>query len=81
MSGWVAERFKAPVLKTGVGATSPWVRIPPHPPVVPSSETRITGDCQNFAKTTKAHRAGQKASETKGQVVESNAALKAWDTP
>jgi hypothetical protein len=30
--GWVAERFKAPVLKTGVGASSPWVRIPPHPP-------------------------------------------------
>jgi hypothetical protein len=29
--GWVAERFKAPVLKTGVGASSPWVRIPPHP--------------------------------------------------
>jgi hypothetical protein len=30
--GWVAERFKAPVLKTGVGASPPWVRIPPHPP-------------------------------------------------
>ena len=30
--GWVAERFKAPVLKTGGGASSPWVRIPPHPP-------------------------------------------------
>src|SRR5437868_3410022 len=30
--GWVAERFKAPVLKTGEGASSPWVRIPPHPP-------------------------------------------------
>ena len=30
--GRVAERFKAPVLKTGVGATSPWVRIPPLPP-------------------------------------------------
>jgi hypothetical protein len=29
--GWVAERFKAPVLKTGVGASLPWVRIPPHP--------------------------------------------------
>ena len=28
----MAERFKAPVLKTGVGASSPWVRIPPHPP-------------------------------------------------
>src|SRR5581483_6640655 len=27
-----AERFKAPVLKTGRGASSSWVRIPPHPP-------------------------------------------------
>lgn len=32
MQGWVAERFKAPVLKTGVGESLPWVRIPPHPP-------------------------------------------------
>ena len=31
LSGWVAERFKAPVLKTGVPARVPWVRIPPHP--------------------------------------------------
>src|SRR5687767_6289942 len=30
--GWVAEWFKAPVLKTGVGSRPPWVRIPPHPP-------------------------------------------------
>src|ERR1700759_511422 len=30
--GWVAEWFKAPVLKTGRGATLSWVRIPPHPP-------------------------------------------------
>ena len=29
--GWVAERFNAPVLKTGVRVTVPWVRIPPHP--------------------------------------------------
>ena len=29
--GWVAERFNAPVLKTGVGFTLPGVRIPPHP--------------------------------------------------
>ncbi|CAA7613329.1 hypothetical protein MTBLM5_110083 [Magnetospirillum sp. LM-5] len=36
--GWVAERFKAPVLKTGVGATLPWVRIPPHPPKKPQGE-------------------------------------------
>ena len=31
--GWVAERLKAPVLKTGRGASPSWVRIPPHPPV------------------------------------------------
>ena len=34
-SGWVAERLKAPVLKTGRGASSSWVRIPPHPPASP----------------------------------------------
>ena len=34
--GWVAERFKAPVLKTGVGSRPPWVRIPPHPPLRPN---------------------------------------------
>jgi hypothetical protein len=30
----VAEWFKAPVLKTGVPARVPWVRIPPLPPFV-----------------------------------------------
>ena len=35
--GRVAEWFKAPVLKTGVPARVPWVRIPPLPPVLPSS--------------------------------------------
>src|SRR5581483_6179084 len=30
--GKVAEWFKAPVLKTGVPARVPWVRIPPLPP-------------------------------------------------
>jgi hypothetical protein len=41
--GWVAERFKAPVLKTGVGASLPWVRIPPHPfpPTCGPSRTEI----------------------------------------
>src|SRR5882757_1779384 len=29
--GRVAEWFKAPVLKTGEGASLPWVRIPPRP--------------------------------------------------
>ena len=32
--GRVAEWFKAPVLKTGVPARVPWVRIPPLPPEV-----------------------------------------------
>ena len=31
-AGRVAEWFKAAVLKTAVGASSPWVRIPPLPP-------------------------------------------------
>ena len=31
----MAERFKAPVLKTGVGASPPWVRIPLPPPCMP----------------------------------------------
>ena len=29
----MAERFKAPVLKTGVRESVPWVRIPPPPPL------------------------------------------------
>src|SRR5205085_3363873 len=33
-NGWVAERLKAPVLKTGRGASPSWVRIPPHPPAL-----------------------------------------------
>jgi hypothetical protein len=33
LSGRVAEWFKAPVLKTGVPARAPWVRIPPLPPI------------------------------------------------
>ena len=32
LPGRVAEWFKAAVLKTAVGATLPWVRIPPLPP-------------------------------------------------
>jgi hypothetical protein len=31
LDGRVAERFKAPVLKTGVRESVPWVRIPPRP--------------------------------------------------
>ena len=33
--GEMAERFKAPVLKTGEGSNLPWVRIPLSPPVTP----------------------------------------------
>ena len=33
-SGEVAERLKAPVLKTGVRETVPRVRIPPSPPLL-----------------------------------------------
>ena len=32
--GWVAERLKALVLKTSVGESLPWVRIPLHLPVL-----------------------------------------------
>ena len=32
--GWVAERFKAAVLKTAVRVSVPWVRIPPRPPTI-----------------------------------------------
>jgi hypothetical protein len=39
--GWVAERFKAPVLKTGVPARVPWVRIPPHPPASKNNPKRL----------------------------------------
>ena len=33
LNGWVAERLKAPVLKTGKPARVSRVRIPPHPPI------------------------------------------------
>ena len=36
LSGQVFERFKEPVLKTGVRANVPWVRIPPCPPLLSS---------------------------------------------
>ena len=35
ISGGMVEWFKAPVLKTGVGASPPWVRIPLPPPQLP----------------------------------------------
>src|SRR3546814_10153000 len=44
--GGVAARFKAPVLKTGMGGSPSWVRIPPPPPLsrVSAPETWVT-DC------------------------------------
>src|SRR5579859_5180233 len=39
-AGEVAERLNAPVLKTGVGAIRPWVRIPPSPPIKTSGYAR-----------------------------------------
>ncbi len=32
--GGVAERLNAPVLKTGMGESPSWVRIPPPPPLI-----------------------------------------------
>ena len=40
----MAEWFKAPVLKTGVPARVPWVRIPPLPP----KTARIPRKCRDF---------------------------------
>jgi hypothetical protein len=38
--GGVAERLKAPVLKTGNGESRSWVRIPPPPPENPQLRVR-----------------------------------------
>jgi hypothetical protein len=38
--GEMAERFKAPVLKTGEGSNLPWVRIPLSPPDTQSAPER-----------------------------------------
>src|SRR5690606_5832411 len=44
--GQVAEWFKAAVLKTAVGASPPWVRIPPCPPSLPRRGASILLLCQ-----------------------------------
>ena len=43
--GGVAEWLNAPVLKTDVGESLPWVRIPPPPPLSPlrTSDSALTG--------------------------------------
>ena len=38
----MAERFKAAVLKTAVGESLPWVRIPPLPPRA-AANARVVG--------------------------------------
>jgi hypothetical protein len=48
LNGWVAERLKAPVLKTGRRATVSWVRIPPHPPnAIPAGSEPIRQNPSN----------------------------------
>ena len=50
-AGRVAEWFKAAVLKTAVGASSPWVRIPPLPPQTKDVDweaTRRRGVSQHY---------------------------------
>ena len=39
--GGVAEWLNAPVLKTDVGESLPWVRIPPPPPQTPNKHWEI----------------------------------------
>src|SRR5690606_26000868 len=45
-NGQVAGWFKAAVLKTAVGASPPWVRIPPCPPSLPRRGASILLLCQ-----------------------------------
>ena len=46
LQGEMAERLKAPVLKTGKGATLSWVRIPVSPPI----KLVTTGYIKTFKK-------------------------------
>ena len=56
----MAEWFKAPVLKTGMGASPSWVRIPLSPPILP-----LAGCTNSGANKEEASRA-----EAKGSVQE-----------
>jgi hypothetical protein len=47
-SGRVAERLMAPVLKTGVPARVPGVRIPPLPPFLLQTAGSVTAECPAF---------------------------------
>ena len=44
--GGVAEWLNAPVLKTDVGESLPWVRIPPPPPSA-SPDCKLAHNCVN----------------------------------
>jgi hypothetical protein len=59
-AGEMAEWFKAAVLKTAVGATPPWVRIPLSPPLL-----RILPWCAGFCGVGKDQRSGCVASPCK----------------
>ena len=56
--GSVAEWFKALVLKTSVGGTPPWVRIPPSPPLAPEKRFSRPGCGQNFPLFSRVMRVG-----------------------
>ena len=56
--GWVAEWFKALVLKTSVRGTVPWVRIPPHPPLAPAKAFSLSGYGRIFALFSRVMREG-----------------------
>jgi hypothetical protein len=57
--GQVAEWFKAAVLKTAVGVSSPWVRIPLCPPVGSEPERSAgVGEANNPALSAKPYFSG-----------------------
>jgi hypothetical protein len=61
----VAEWFKAPVLKTGVPARVPWVRIPPLPPEHQQNQllTWISRLQRTIERTTRVRRLRYQAAE------------------
>ena len=48
--GGVAEWLNAPVLKTGMGESPSWVRIPPPPPLYRIKTTHYDALCISFLK-------------------------------
>jgi hypothetical protein len=67
----VAERLKAPVLKTGVVVRSPWVRIPPPPPFdTTRADNRCSGDYGTATPATQRVRPGPVATLAALQAVE-----------